>query len=493
MRHLAAHMPVLLVSFAIAIAVSCAPSAAALPALAQSQARPPGAQSMLPNTAVLKRALVIGNGAYAIGRLDNARGDATLIAESLRKIGFEVTMAKDLNRTAMFEAVRTFAASLPAGAASVVYFAGHGMQIDGQNYLVPVDMVPTSAVTAGLRSVPLKVVYEQLAGARSKVNVIILDACRDNPFGPRVASASRSIGPLGLAPSQAPRGTLIAYATAPGQQAADGSGRRHSLYSEALAELLVKDGLPAEELFKLLADRVRRVTLEDQQPWYESSLVGTFYFGAPMTTSDEPQIRQSPKVARSDGKRSIHATPAGDLPTGHSGAQAWHRRLGELEWTELDNQLSQRAANASEDQIPALQAQARKNNVVAMTTLAMLYRAGIGSGRSMTSGQRYRIAPNLSKAVALYRKAAALGFPVAQAELGEMLYRGREVDMDRAAGQRLLEQAGEANYPRAKIDLAEIRLEKSGSPEDMATLMKQMFEGSTKVQDQLIQRRTVPN
>ena len=455
-------------------------------AAVQPEGRPPGA----PSAVALKRALVIGNGAYATAPLENARGDAILIAETLRKTGFEVTLVKDLTRTGMFDAVRSFAASLPRGAVSVVYFAGHGMQIEGQNYLIPVDMVPTSPVTAALKSFPLKVIYEQLGASRSRVNVIILDACRNNPFEPQPAVRVRSPGAMGLARSLAPRGTLIAYATAPGQQAADGTGRRHSLYTQTLSELLLRDGLPVEELFKTLADRVRQVTLEDQQPWYESSLVGTFYFGAPVTAGADAQAGRKAALALAQQTRAIPAaSPAVPSPAGHAGDAAWYRTMNDLEWTELDNQMWQRATHASEDQVPALQTQIRKNNVVAMTTLAMFYRAGIKSGVNTTTGQRYRADPNLTKAVALYRRAAALGFPVAQAELGEMLYRGREVEMDKAEGLRLLERAAEASYPRASIDLAQIRAEKSRSPEDIAALMKLLFDNTTKVQHQATQRR----
>lgn len=436
-------------------------------------------------SASLKRALVIGNGAYKVGALENARADATLIADTLKRKGFDVTLAKDLTRTGMFDAVRNFASSLPQGASSVVYFAGHGMQIDGQNYLIPVDMVPTSATTVGLKSFPLKVIYEQLSSARSRVNVVILDACRNNPFEPAPAVRMRSMGSMGLAPALAPRGTLIAYSTAPGQQAADGSGRNHSLYSQTLAELLAKDGLPAEEMFKTLADQVRRATLEDQQPWYESSLVGSFYFGAPVAGTTETNERRGAQLALSDKKRSVSVPTAGSkLPVGHVGKAAWYRTMSERDWTDLDNQMQLRAESASADQVPELEAQAKKNNVVAMTTLAMLYRAGTRSGKDLTNGHRYRSDPQLTKAIAWYRKASALGFPVAQAELGEMLYRGRETDINKVEGKRLLEQAALAKYPRATIDLAQLQAESTGSPQDVQALMEVLFGSTKKMQEQ---------
>lgn len=183
-------------------------------------------------------ALVIGNGAYNTNSLPNTRPDAQLIASTLDRAGFTVSLKKDLDRSTMFEAVRRFAADLPAGATALVYYAGHGMQISGNNYLLPVDITPTSEAGLAQRAFPLQALHERLALARSAVNIIILDACRNNPFQPVPAVRLRNYANLGLANSGAPRGTLVAYSTAPGQLAEDGSGRKHSIYTETLAALL---------------------------------------------------------------------------------------------------------------------------------------------------------------------------------------------------------------------------------------------------------------
>ena len=163
-----------------------------------------------------RQALVIGNGAYNNGLLPNTRADADLIAGALRRAGFRVTVAKDLGRSALYDTVRQFATGLTAGATAVVYYAGHGMQINGVNYLIPTDMSPTSEAGVALKAYPLSALHERLALAPSAVNMVILDACRNNPFQPMPAVRMRAIGNLGLGPTVAPRGTLVAYSTAPG-------------------------------------------------------------------------------------------------------------------------------------------------------------------------------------------------------------------------------------------------------------------------------------
>jgi len=412
-----------------------------------------------------KLALVIGNGAYAGGLLPNTRADADLVAGALRRAGFRVTLAKDLGRSAMFDAVRQFAASVTPAATAVVYYAGHGMQIDGVNYLVPVDMTPTSAAGAGLKAFPLSVLNERMALAASAVNVVILDACRNNPFQPVPAVRMRAYADLGLGAASAPRGTLIAYSTAPGQLAEDGSGRPHSVYSETLAGLIDRTGLPVEQLFRALADQVRRSTLEDQQPWFESSLVGEAYFRAP------PGWRYAPAAASRAVPPLAPAAPppryrsaAGSI--GGEGQAAWYRHLDERGWTELDADLQQRAVQADGAEQAALKRRAAQGNVVAMTTLGLVEQACRG-------GQQAACA---RRAAAWFRQAAELDFPVAQTELGESYYRGRQLPRDWAAARRWLERAAQARYPRARLDLAQLTLEQDHSPAAARELLETLLK-----------------
>jgi TPR repeat protein len=169
---------------------------------------------------------------------------------------------------------------------------------------------------------------------------------------------------------------------------------------------------------------------------------------------------------------------------GHEGNGAWYRNMNEKEWTELDNSMNLRAMHASEDQMPALEKQANKGNVIAMTTLAMVERAGRKSTVDMSNGHRFRSNPNLTRAIKWYRKAANAGFPIAQTELAEMLYRGRETDANKPEAMRLFTQAAQANYPRAQIDLAQLQLEEGKTPADMQHVLDTMMKNTRAIFNQ---------
>ena len=437
-------------------------------ALAPAQAQ---IKTQAPAPMTNRYALVIGNGAYGANSLPNTRPDAQLIADSLRRAGFDVTLKTDLTRGGMFDATRSFAERLPAGASAVVYYAGHGMQIKGENYLLPVDMVVTGEEGVRQRAFPLQALHERLALSKSSVNVMILDACRNNPFQPVKAVKLRSFENLGLAPSNAARGTLVAYSTAPGQLAADGSGRRHSIYTETLARLLGERGLAAETLFRTLSDQVRRQTREDQQPWFESSLAGDFYFLPP------PGWRPgaAPLTARSNaGAGAGRSRGIGSI--GSTGNDAWYRDMDESDWTQLDHELDARARAADSTELAALRRQAAKGNVVAMTTLGLATMQDAGSGSAERRQAR-------AQAKAWFLKAAKLGFPVAQTELGEMLYADRTAQArDEAIGW--LEKAAQARYPRARIDLAQLRMQQNPTPEAVRALWGTIMDSNSSMMKQ---------
>ncbi|MDN4061562.1 caspase family protein [Massilia sp. YIM B02769] len=426
-------------------------------------------KTQAPASITNRYALVIGNGDYGTNSLPNTRPDARLIADSLRQAGFDVTLKTDLTRSGMFDATRGFAERLPAGASAVVYYAGHGMQIKGENYLLPVDMVVTGEEGVKQRAFPLQALHERLALSKSAVNVMILDACRNNPFQPVKPVKLRSYENLGLAPSSAARGTLVAYSTAPGQLAEDGSGRRHSIYTETLARLLAQRGLPAETLFRTLSDQVRRQTREDQQPWFESSLAGDFYFlpppgwrpGAPPLTA-----RSSAAAGRSRGIGSI----------GSTGNDAWYRDMDESDWTGLDHELEARARAADSNEMAALRRQAGKGNVVAMTTLGLAALQDAEQGGAERRQAR-------AQAKGWFLKAARLGFPVAQTELGEMLYADRTAQA-REEALGWLEKAAQARYPRARIDLAQLRMQQNPTPEAVKALWGTIMDSNATMMKQ---------
>jgi uncharacterized caspase-like protein len=248
---------------AAALAGICAVSAAQAPKTLEDAP---------PSTGERRVALVIGNAAYRADPLRNAVNDARAIAAALRAAQFRVELKEDLGRIALFEALRRFADQLEEDTVAVIYYAGHGMQVRDRNYLVPVDADIRSEEEVPYLSVDAGFILERMSRARSRVNIVILDACRNNPF----VRKGRAVA-LGLAPMEAPVGTLLAYATAPGQLALDGEGS-NGVYTQHLLKHIPTPGLPVEILFRRVREGVVRETGELQVPWESSSLRGDFAF-----------------------------------------------------------------------------------------------------------------------------------------------------------------------------------------------------------------------
>ena len=217
-------------------------------------------------------ALVIGNGAYKEAPLKNPANDARDIAATLKRLGFEVILRTNADLPTMDRAVDEFYASLKRGGTGLFYFAGHGLQVGGINYLVPVGARLQSESDARYQAVDAGRVLGKMEDAGNDLNLVILDACRNNPFARSFRSAS-----LGLAKMDAPTGSLIAYATAPGSVAADGDGQ-NGVYTKHLLKNLTTQGLSVEEMFKRVRLGVVGETKKAQVPWEASSLTGNFSF-----------------------------------------------------------------------------------------------------------------------------------------------------------------------------------------------------------------------
>jgi uncharacterized caspase-like protein len=219
-------------------------------------------------------ALVIGNAAYRNDPLDNPVNDARLIGQSLKQAGFSVSLQENLDRKSLLDALREFGNRLGENTIAVLYYAGHGLQLRDRNYLVPVDAEIRSEDEIPIAGIDLGFVLGRMSTARSRINIVILDACRNNPF-----SASKTGHKVqGLAQMDAPVGTLLAYATAPGKLAADSGGGANSIYAVHLARHILTPGLPVEHVFKRVREGVVRETKEAQVPWESSSLQGEFAF-----------------------------------------------------------------------------------------------------------------------------------------------------------------------------------------------------------------------
>ncbi|MHC1701042.1 MAG: caspase family protein [Humidesulfovibrio sp.] len=216
-------------------------------------------------------ALVIGNGAYKSAPLKNPVKDARDMAALLGTLGFNVTLKIDAGVKEMEEAVREFGLSLRKGGVGLFYFAGHGIQVAGSNYLVPVDAKIQTESDVRFECVDAGRVLGKMEDAGNTLNIVILDACRNNPFARSFRSADR-----GLAEMRAPTGSIIAYATAPGSVASDGSGE-NGVYTKHLLRSMRTPGLPITDVFMRVRMGVVAETAKKQVPWESSSLTGYFY------------------------------------------------------------------------------------------------------------------------------------------------------------------------------------------------------------------------
>jgi len=226
-----------------------------------------------------KVALVMGNSHYsAVEPLPNPVRDAKAIATTLRKLGFKVHEHLDMTRRDMRLALRQFALEIGPGSIAVIYYAGHGIQLGRENYLLPVDTDIAAEYEIPDEGLSLNAVLRALRSANTSLGIVMLDACRNNPFERSLRGGSRSVGESqGLAAMDAVRGTLLSYATQPGNVAVDGSGE-HSPYTEALLSYLTEPGLSVQAMFNRVGLKVLQTTHRQQEPWLSISPIPDFCF-----------------------------------------------------------------------------------------------------------------------------------------------------------------------------------------------------------------------
>ena len=274
---------------AVAMAVALLCAGAWLPSLAQSGASAPkalaagdrnlqvqaGAPVKVNNSQRL--ALVIGNAAYKDAPLTNPVNDARAIVLALKESGFTVIARENIDQRGMLAVLREFGDQLRGGGTGLFYYAGHGMQIKGRNYLIPVGSNIDREDEVAYSAVDAQAVLDKMEAAGNVANIMILDACRNNPF-----TRSMRSGQAGLAQMDAPVGTLLAYATSPGAVASDGNGA-NGLYTQHLLTAIRQPGSKVEDVFKQVRANVRRDSQGKQVPWESTSLEGDFYFkGGPV-------------------------------------------------------------------------------------------------------------------------------------------------------------------------------------------------------------------
>jgi uncharacterized caspase-like protein len=237
-------------------------------------------------------ALVIGNSAYEAAPLRNPVNDAKDFAAALADSGFEVTRLENASLRELRAALRDFGDRLKKqGGVGLFYFAGHGMQVKGRNYLIPVAAQIEREDEVEFESLDANLVLEKLDSAGNRFNIVILDACRNNPFARSFRSSTQ-----GLAQMDAPSGAVVAFATSPGSVASDGGGR-NGLYSQHLIESVRRPGLKIEEVFKQVRAAVRRDSNGKQTPWESTSLEGDFYFH-PVDLASAEAVRKQQEQER---------------------------------------------------------------------------------------------------------------------------------------------------------------------------------------------------
>ncbi len=219
-----------------------------------------------------RTALVIGNAAYADAPLANPVHDAEDMAAALRRSGFKVNLYLNSNRRQMKKAIQALGDQLRYGGVGLFYFAGHGIQVNGTNYLVPVGADVKTEADIEFEAVDANRVLAQMQTADNRLNMVFLDACRNNPYKRSFRSASN-----GLAAMDAPRGSLVSFATAPGNVAADGTGR-NGIYTKHLLRQMAKKDLEIGRMMRQVRRGVQEDTREQQTPFELSSLTGDFYF-----------------------------------------------------------------------------------------------------------------------------------------------------------------------------------------------------------------------
>ncbi|MBX3622949.1 MAG: SUMF1/EgtB/PvdO family nonheme iron enzyme [Rhizobacter sp.] len=267
-------------------------------------------------------ALLVGNAAYPSAPLANPVNDASDLAAALKARGFDTTVALNTTRRELNARVRSFADKVTPGAVALFYYAGHGMQVRGRNYILPVDAQVQTEGDVVEQGVEIDAVLQRLEGRAAAINLVILDACRNNPFTDAKGA--------GLASIDAPKGSLIAFATSPGKVALDGRGR-NGVYTKHLLANLGAPGLRVEDVFKRVRVGVTEESQGQQVPWENTSLTGDFYFippssgaGDALATDIERQRLQMAIAAgnKAELRRYLELSPTGGMRTQVAAAYA---------------------------------------------------------------------------------------------------------------------------------------------------------------------------
>jgi TPR repeat protein len=447
-------------------------------------------------------ALVIGNAAYVhVDRLANSGNDAKLIANTLRHVGFTLIGGDaqlDLDKAHFEQLVQDFGRQIQGADVALFYYAGHGVQVQGKNWLLPVDANPARVQDVDFQMIDADLVLKQMDGAGTRLNIVILDACRNNPFA---TLGTRGVGG-GLAEMRAPEGTLISFATQPGNVAADGSGP-DGPFAMALADQMRQPGLDIFRLFNNVGLTVKRGTQGAQQPWVSSSPIdGDFSFTPAEGTSEAPVTTalETPPLEESTGS----AEPAPQAPVASlrsladQGQPKAQTDLGLLLAKGVGVQKDYGAA------VPLFQHAAEQGYARGQYFTGEMYERGWGVERNYSTAldwyrrsadQDYApaqlaVARFYGVGIAVPRdpaernnwllRAAGLGSPLAQTTLGNIYRRGDGVPVDMEAAARWYQRAATHGYPMAELQLALLYQHGAGVPQDLPAAVRLLRQAAGK-------------
>jgi TPR repeat protein len=389
-------------------------------------------------------ALVIGMSDYqTVVKLDNTLNDARDISDTLEGIGFKVTTAFESTAAELRTLVDEFTFRAETADLALIYYAGHGVEVQGENFLIPVDANVKSNQDVQRQGISLKQLLASVEHAR-KMRIVILDSCRDNPFGDALdvaaleqtaaaAETTRSMGSAGLAPPSPERGTLVAFAAKDGARALDGSGD-NSPFAQALMDNLVKPDLEISLMFRQVRDQVLEDTGNLQEPHTYGSLSGTPFYVAGSGSGSTTVADGNRRVAWAD----LKADQEVQLAT--LAAQGDTRSMLGLAYMRL-NSIDKRYA--PDEAADYLERAAAAGSPEAQFELAQLFEKGLG------------VEQDLDRALALYKQSAEQGFADALNDLGFIYFQGGlNITRDPLVGLDYFQKAADQRHPQAMYNVA---------------------------------------
>ncbi|WP_342722022.1 caspase family protein [Bradyrhizobium sp. B097] len=451
-------------------------------------------------------ALVLGNSNYqAVPALGNPANDAADLATALRSIGFDVIEQRDGTRSAIANAVRDFSKRLSGADVALFFYAGHGLQMNGENYLVPVDAKIETPADVRFNTMNLTDIQQEMEGA-GRANIIILDACRNNPFLEKLARSTRAAPTRGLGRIDATgQGSLIVYSTQPNNVALDGAGR-NSPFTAALLKHIATPGIEVRQMLSRVRGDVLAATSQQQTPWDSSSLVGDVYLAAapsPSVAASPPSMPLQPaapsQVAAPMAAAAAQTPTAAGSPDGEcERAAAPAPPFASPEQLKIANTHDYAAA------IPVCEAALRANPD--QPRLEFLLGLAYGGTKNYLAAQRYLtkaadagyapaqgklgmyfatgrgVVEDMPRAFELFSKAAAAGQPDAISNLGAMYSNGYFVKKDEARALELYQKAIEAGNPFALAQTGLMYFYGKGTPRDYETAA-QYFQQAADLND----------